>query len=398
MNFLNSPVNQIYIRIGDGSGTIVSAVDIGNSDWIAEPFQGWREVKCKITGATNQTKITINNTVDGQWYMDDIKITEYDGKSTNVAQVTELPMAPGITIRENPYPLHISGGDVRVKVLHNVECSCTTNADWVSVTDQQTDNTTYTNGSVTEYTFRVEDMGSLTQERVAQVTLTSTANNLLSKTFEIVQKPIKDYVVFPVKYSSDMAHLSFGPYNQITKSGLRDYADDDIAYVEYVNNSTGVRFIPVASETLNYYCITPLWTGDYMQFVMPVENLAAGTKIRFTAALTAGYVNGSTRFYSVDYMENGSWVSVETQKHATYTIGSTTYSVDYNYELTDRGANVPVDVTAQLANPIVNGMLRFRVRLSDSRFIADNITSVINDDGTNTGFRIGANPTFSIVQ
>lgn len=111
-----------------------------------------------------------------------------------------------------------------------------------------------------------------------------------------------------------------------------------------------------ASGNLSSVAVDCVWTGDYMEFIIPVKNFAAGTKVRFAAPVYNRYAPVS---WAMDYLDGAEWKTASTP-------------ISLSYTFTD----VSVDMTFEKA--VESGFLRFRLRCVDG-------TVQTSPDGTVTG-------------
>ena len=99
-----------------------------------------------------------------------------------------------------------------------------------------------------------------------------------------------------------------------------------------------------------------VWTGDYMEFVIPVSNFAAGTKIQFSAPF---YGRQSPLFWDFEWLDGGEWKCNRSQ-HLSY---DNAFARDCSFAI-GYGTTRIVQV-AEFANAIQEGCLHIRVRCAD---------------------------------
>jgi len=99
-----------------------------------------------------------------------------------------------------------------------------------------------------------------------------------------------------------------------------------------------------------------IWTGDYFEFVLPVRNFAAGTKVKFSAPF---YERQSPVSWSFEWLDGNEW------KSTPFTIG---------YETTR------VEQTATFSSAIEEGYLRLRVKCTDGRVQATAADTTVERD------------------
>lgn len=111
-----------------------------------------------------------------------------------------------------------------------------------------------------------------------------------------------------------------------------------------------------ASGNLSSVAVDCVWTGDYMEFIIPVKNFRGGSKVRFHAPVYNRYAPVN---WAMDYLDGNEWKTA-----------STPISLDYTF------TEVEVDIT--LEKSVESGFLRFRLRCTDG-------TVQTSPDGTVTG-------------
>ena len=131
--------------------------------------------------------------------------------------------------------------------------------------------------------------------------------------------------------------------------------------------STGVKYFietsNAAAQKISVVGIKGVWTGDYFEFVLPVEDFAAGTTLSLTMPF---YTRTGPAFWEVQYLDGGTWQTTATDNlpaeegseikaKATWVIpygGAANAQNTYN-------SNKTVDMTFQ--NEIAKGEIRIRV-------------------------------------
>lgn len=136
----------------------------------------------------------------------------------------------------------------------------------------------------------------------------------------------------------------------------------------YLIRGEGNYWATKLSKTTNmkqgHYLIKPVWTGDYMEFVIPGVTFPAGAQvtIRFGANAQAGPV-----LYYVKYWDNGEWKltsrQMYTSQNSSYAPVPTTIIIPYTAKTIH-----DFEETAVYSKGISNGEVRFRIECADGRF------------------------------
>lgn len=104
-----------------------------------------------------------------------------------------------------------------------------------------------------------------------------------------------------------------------------------------------------------------VWTDDYFEFRIPVENFAAGTKVQFKAPI---YCRQSPVFWAFEWFDEGQWKSNLSRKTSPDGSASAQASFVLNYPYTS------VSQTATFSEAIPQGWLRVRLRCIDGSLIS----------------------------
>ena len=119
-------------------------------------------------------------------------------------------------------------------------------------------------------------------------------------------------VVFPVGFKGGKGLHNADSQSRFRREGVWECPDQPQAYMRM---HWGPRFANEPSYYYaNYILNTPaqvnspqflgLWTGDYLEFVLPVENAPAGTTIHFYAPF---YGRQHPVFWDLEYYDEGQW-------------------------------------------------------------------------------------------
>ena len=118
-------------------------------------------------------------------------------------------------------------------------------------------------------------------------------------------------VVFPLGYSGGQTLINAGTQSRLRSEGVWECPDQPQAYMrmhwgQRFENEPSYSYITyLASQSkISSPNFMGLWTGDYMEFVIPVENAPAGTTINFYAPF---YGRQHPVFWDLEYYDEGEW-------------------------------------------------------------------------------------------
>ena len=111
-----------------------------------------------------------------------------------------------------------------------------------------------------------------------------------------------------------------------------------------------------------------IWTGDYFEFIFPVENIAAGSTVSFKAPF---YGRQQPVFWTVKWFEDGEWKSCISP--VTTWDGSVTLEASFATRL----HGVVIEHSFTLGKPIEKGELKVRIECTDGRYQANTSTNSV---------------------
>ena len=168
-------------------------------------------------------------------------------------------------------------------------------------------------------------------------------------------------VLFPLGNSANIASnqpywLPYGIWQHGTKAFAKWYMasmpnPDICTYRVAYDNGTSISSPAVKG----------IWTGDYFEFRIPVENFAAGTKVKLTAPI---YLRQSPVFWDFEWWDDGRWKC----DHKTISSPDGQFRATASFVL-DHSTNMVTEV-ATFAAPVRKGWLRFRLRCVDGSIIS----------------------------
>lgn len=141
-----------------------------------------------------------------------------------------------------------------------------------------------------------------------------------------------------------------------TNALVSNYAGKGVISFEYVNtNDPNGKQARTVGGTGHPY-VTGVWPGDYWLFRVPVKNVAAGTKVKFSGLTRTSA--GGHKYWMLEYNDGGEWKPAAEVKSATDVEG-----VTYTHAMNKDGStNVDISVTVTLSNAIASGNVEFRFR------------------------------------
>ena len=113
----------------------------------------------------------------------------------------------------------------------------------------------------------------------------------------------------------------------------------------------------ISSDGKGHYAIKQIWTGDNMEFVIPVKDFAAGTSVNFRCGLSGTGI--APKYWSIDYFDEGEWKASRTQEFI-FPVDNTT--VTAGFELVKADEVIDINETITFTQPIADGNVRIRLR------------------------------------
>ena len=135
------------------------------------------------------------------------------------------------------------------------------------------------------------------------------------------------------------------------------YPIDDIVPYRYTYSDTST------STGASCPVVRGLWTGDWFDFIIPVKNFAAGTKVRFSAPF---YTRQGPVFWIFEWLDGDTWRS------DSHDITKDGFTVNASFALNAYTTNI--SCTATFENAVSEGKLHFRLRCPDGSIQADHFS------------------------
>lgn len=196
------------------------------------------------------------------------------------------------------------------------------------------------------------------------LTITPESGNPITETISVSQQTagigsVKWDMAAPVqwsfsaedspKYAPDFAGKPEDPSNALPTEQGPGYIS--FTYDSEVADPDGVRGRFVGGT--GHPFVQGVWPGDYWTFLVPVQNLTAGTKVRFTA-LTRTSGTGQL-YWKMEYKDGEAW------KPASQLITETVNAEQVSYTHKVPSSNITVDLTVTYENAIADGAVEFRM-------------------------------------
>lgn len=137
---------------------------------------------------------------------------------------------------------------------------------------------------------------------------------------------------------------------------ISDPAPSPTHFRQFVNST------PISSPE-----IRGIWTGDYLEFVLPVKKFAAGTAVTIKLPM---YTRQGPVFWNVEYLDGDTWKSNKTNV--------TSYDPAYTREATFsliRGGKI-IEHTMVFTQAVESGNIKIRLTCADGTIQADTDTKV----------------------
>ena len=170
------------------------------------------------------------------------------------------------------------------------------------------------------------------------------------------------------------------------------------AWAERYKETSGTKvqyFIEPAQNTANQIStvgVKGLWTGDYFEFVLPVEDFEAETTLQLSIPL---YTRGGPTFWEVKYKDGEEWKSTAVNDLPAYDGATVTADATWAVPYLETSSNVDNMQTVDMlfSNAIKKGEIVIRVQCVDGSIISSAINTVatgktgptLNSAGTAAG-------------
>ncbi|MBR1706646.1 MAG: DUF4886 domain-containing protein [Bacteroidales bacterium] len=201
-----------------------------------------------------------------------------------------------------------------------------------------------------DHPLAITDLGSYT---VSPAYTHKTGSVMLDEGDEV--EPVTFPVAFPVGNAVNDTYKQ--PY--WAGYGIWFSVDQPQAYAKwniatYPGGVTPTRTFAKDNPSASSPAVQGIGAGDYFEFVIPVERLEAGSRIRFTAPF---HTDGAVTFWAFEWLDGGTWKDGCTD----ITLDGTTRKASFALA----PGETSVSCTATFSGAVPEGKLRFRVRCVD---------------------------------
>lgn len=174
---------------------------------------------------------------------------------------------------------------------------------------------------------------------------------------------------FPVEFT--LGNGAVDTYRQPHWAGYGIWAStQEQAYAKWVIASNAINgFFPTRnfanSGAISSPGIRGMWTGDYLEFTIPVKDFKAGTELQFSAPF---YTRQGPVFWSFEWLDGDTW------KNNDRDISSPDGAFDCKASFALKAGSNYISQTAKFSNAIPSGKIRIRVKVADGSIQADSAT------------------------
>lgn len=184
--------------------------------------------------------------------------------------------------------------------------------------------------------------------------------------------PVNFPVVFPLGKSNNVANFTSATQPRWGSEGVWANPTQTQAYAQWRKVSdpatSPTQFIEIVnSGNISSPGMKGIWTGDYLEFNLPVKKFAAGTAVTVKFPM---YTRQGPVFWNIEYLDGDVWKSNKTNV--------TSYDPVYSRQATFaliRGGKI-IEHTMVFTQAIESGVLKVRVTCADGTIQADTDTKV----------------------
>lgn len=184
--------------------------------------------------------------------------------------------------------------------------------------------------------------------------------------------PVTFPVIFPIGKTNNVANFTVTTQSRWVSEGIWTNPTQTQAYAQWhkVSNPapSPLQFLEaVNSGNISSPGMKGIWTGDYLEFNLPVKKFAAGTAVTVKFPM---YTRQGPVFWNIEYFDEGVWKSNKTNV--------TCYDAAYTKQATFaliRGGKI-IEHTMVFAQAIESGAIKIRITCADGTIQADTDTKV----------------------
>lgn len=270
------------------------------------------------------------------------------------------------------------GETLDISIIANVPWSVSTvGADWLNITPSSGDG----DNSLTPRTVSLTAESNPGPPRTGTLTVASVDGDVEPVVINVSQQSgVKDVLLaqwtMTAEYVKSISVNKKGEtFTNPVKADLPAETEASMTWHPVNGKSTSYMIrgnkwaskLSASNQVEGHYLVKPVWTGDYMEFVIPGVSFPAGSKVTMRIGLNA---QGGPILYYVKYLDGDAWKTTSTR---TYTPEDPAYSpVETTLVIPLQQQKIhSFEETAVFSNGIENGDVRFRIECADGRFQAD---------------------------
>ncbi len=366
------------------NSNVAWSIEKTNLDWLAvTPVTGDLKKNVEITltpsantGAERSGTLTVKG----------------EGAESVVITVTQTKLAAALDVKDLVNNTIAFAADpaetVKFRINTNAAWTITASADWVSATPAKGE------ASDADVEVAVAAVKNEGDAREATLTIKSANADLQDVVITVKQEaapaPAAE-VLACFTLSDEMLNGNDAKYPDATwaNHGIM-HSDDGQAtgkLVWFKNEPATLDPDTIISGDGNgHYAIKWMWTGDYIEWSIPVKNLAAGSKVNIRFGMSGK--KQVAKFWNVQYFDKGEWKSTSSAEFMAGNEGTTPVTATFALPGTDKIYNV--DETATFSEAVADGVLKIRLLCVDGTFRTDT--------GKTQGFTTGGHNTIRIRQ
>ena len=178
-------------------------------------------------------------------------------------------------------------------------------------------------------------------------------------------------VVFPLGYAGGKGRVTSDTQSRLRSEGVWECPDQPQAYMRmhwgprFANEPSYCYITYLASQSkISSPEFLGLWTGDYMEFVLPVENAPGGTTIHFYAPF---YGRQHPVFWDLEHFDEGQWKCERSEKEL--------YGYKCNCSIALPVGNTYIEKDFTFNEAVDKGFYRIRMKVVDGSMQGNSQTS-----------------------
>lgn len=265
-------------------------------------------------------------------------------------------------------PTDCSYRTVTVSPYEEVEISLT-DAGWLQFADMPKE----TSGVKDEITFSIAPDGPYTQARKARIDFIGKESGKITS-LDIIQQPTTTLNAMPSRWYYTQPQAADCGWTTTGTAAANYDAGANRSYMTAVGVNNRKLEHVICTTQKNSVAVSGLYTGDYLLFSIPSENLPSGTDVDFMLTVSSAN-NSAPKYWICEIYDGNGWqapkesdlyVNADGDKYSFYT----KYFSSYQHALFAQ--------TFTLRNAITDRMVRVRCRVVGARNGSDNTLAADN--------------------